>query len=312
MKLLAGNSNKALAEKISKTLGVPLMAANIRRFSDSEIWVEILENVRGQDVFLIQSTSLPANDNIMELLICLDALRRASAKRITAVIPYYGYARQDRKPAPRTPITAKLIANLVASAGADRVLTVDLHANQIQGFFDIPLDNLYASPVFIKDIKSRFDLGNLTLVSPDVGGVARARAIASILNTDLAIVDKRREKAGVSEVMNIIGNVEGKDCILYDDIVDSAGTLCNAAKALKEKGAKSVSAYTTHGVLSGAAVERIKNSELTDISVADSIPLTEDATKLDKIRVVSISELVAKAIANISNETSISELFDVK
>jgi ribose-phosphate pyrophosphokinase len=312
MKLLAGNSNKALAQNISDKLGIPLMEANIRRFNDNEIWVEILENVRGQDVFVIQSTGYPANDNIMELLIILDALKRSSAKRITAVIPYYGYARQDRKPAPRTPITAKLVANLITSAGADRVLTLDLHANQIQGFFDIPLDNLYTGPVFIPDIRANFDVDNLTMVSPDVGGVARTRAIARILGVDLAIVDKRREKAGVSEVMNIIGNVEGKDCILYDDIVDSAGTLCNAADALKANGAKSVSAYTTHGVLSGPAVERINKSALNSISVTDSIQLSEAASKESKIRVVSIAELMANAIRSIAKETSISELFDVK
>jgi ribose-phosphate pyrophosphokinase len=288
------------------------MKAEVTRFADHEIWVEILENVRGEDVFLIQSTSFPTNDNIMELLICLDALKRASAKRITAVIPYFGYARQDRKPGPRTPISAKLMANIITSAGANRVLTVDLHAGQIQGFFDIPLDNLYAEPIFVNDIRQKYKkLDNLVVASPDVGGVARARSLAKKLdNAELVIVDKRREKAGVSEVMNIIGDVEGRDCIICDDIVDSAGTLCNAAKAIKDKGAKTVSAYITHGVLSGKAVERIGRSVLDSISVTDTIPLTEEAKKEKKIKVVSISKLIAMAIKNISEETSISALFD--
>jgi ribose-phosphate pyrophosphokinase len=287
------------------------MKADVKRFADNEIWVEILENVRGEDVFLIQSTSFPANDNLMELLVCLDALKRASAKRITAVLPYFGYARQDRKPGPRTPISAKLIANLITSAGANRVLTMDLHAGQIQGFFDIPLDNLYASPVFLRDIQNHYsDLPNIVVASPDVGGVARARSLAKRLDdADLAIVDKRREKAGVSEVMNIIGDVDGKDVIIFDDIVDSAGTLCNAAKALKNKGAKSVAAYISHGVLSGKAVERIKSSELEHISVTDSINLSKEARNVEKIKVVSVSDLIAKAIKNISDESSISVLF---
>lgn len=312
MKILAGNSNPNLTNAISKELGADLMKAQIKRFNDSEVWVEIFENVRGEDVFVIQSTCNPANDNIMELLICLDALKRASAKRITAVIPYFGYARQDRKPGPRTPITAKLMANVITSAGANRVLTLDLHAGQIQGFFDIPLDNLLSTPVFVKDIKKQFrSLDNVMVVSPDVGGVQRARALAKRLdNAELAIVDKRRERAGVSEVMNIIGDVEGKDCILFDDIVDSAGTLCNAANAIIEKGAKSVSAYVTHGVLSGNAVEKIRNSKLTSISITDSIHLREDALSEPKIRVVSIAPLIANAIKNITNESSISVLFE--
>jgi ribose-phosphate pyrophosphokinase len=310
MKILSANSNLPLAEEISKYLGVPLMKANIKRFADSEIFVEILENVRGEDVFLIQSTSHPANDNIMELMICLDALRRASARRITAVIPYFGYARQDRKPGPRTPITAKLMANIITSAGANRVLTVDLHAGQIQGFFDIPLDNLYAGPVFIKHIKENFNPDNLLFVSPDVGGVTRARAIAKIFSADLAIVDKRRERAGVSEVMNVIGDVTGKDCIICDDIIDSGGTLCNAAKAIMDNGAKSVCAYITHGVLSGKAVERIRDSVLSFLAVTDSIKLSDEALNEPKIKVVSVAPLMAEAIKSISEETSISVLFN--
>ena len=288
------------------------MEADIKRFSDNEIWVEILENVRGEDVFLIQSTNFPANDNMMELLICLDALKRASAKRITAVIPYFGYARQDRKPGPRTPISAKLVANLITSAGAHRVLTMDLHAGQIQGFFDIPVDNLYASPVFVKDIKERYsDLSNIVVASPDVGGVARARSLAKTLDdAELAIVDKRREKAGVSEVMNIIGDVEGKDLIIFDDIVDSAGTLCNAAKALKDKGAKTVAAYISHGVLSGKAYERIEASELEFIAITDSIEIPQEGKNSKKVKVVSVADLVATAMKNISDETSISALFE--
>ena len=312
MKLIAGNSNPNLANAIAKNLKTKLMKAEVTRFADHEIWVEVQENVRGEDVFLIQSTSFPTNDNIIELLICLDALKRASARRITAVIPYFGYARQDRKPGPRTPISAKLMANIITSAGADRVLTVDLHAGQIQGFFDIPLDNLYAEPVFVKDIKSRFKkLDNVVVASPDVGGVARARSLAKKLdNADLVIVDKRRERAGVSEVMNIIGDVKGRDVIICDDIVDSAGTLCNAAKAIKKEGAKTVSAYITHGVLSGKAVERIKDSVLDNISVTDTIPLSKEAEKVKKIRVVPIAPLIAAAIKSISEETSVSVLFD--
>lgn len=311
MKILAGNSNIPLAEAVAKHLGTQLTAANVKRFSDMEIFVEIKDNVRGEDVFVIQSTSYPTNDNIMELLICLDALKRASAKRVTCVMPYFGYARQDRKPGPRTPISAKLVANIITSAGADRVLTVDLHAGQIQGFFDIPVDNLYARPVMLEDIRAQYkDPSSLMIVSPDVGGVVRARALASRLGCDLAIVDKRREKAGVSEVMNIIGEVEGRECILFDDIVDSAGTLCNAAKALMENGAKSVSAYVTHGVLSGGAVERVANSVLKSLVVTDSICPTESMIKSNNIRILPLAPLLGEAIRRISEETSVSSLFD--
>ncbi|MFO1242819.1 MAG: ribose-phosphate pyrophosphokinase [Rickettsiales bacterium] len=310
MKLIAGNSNLPLAEAMAEYLKVPLTKANIRRFSDMEIFVEVLENVRGEDVFIIQSTSFPANDNIMELLILLDTLKRASARRVTAVIPYFGYARQDRKPGPRTPISAKLMANIITSAGADRVLTIDLHAGQIQGFFDIPVDNLYALPVLVNDIKKSYKTENLMMVSPDVGGVVRARAYAKRLGVDLAIVDKRRERAGVSEVMNIIGDVEGRECILIDDIVDSAGTLCNAAKALKDQGATDVSAVVTHGVLSGQAIERVSNSVLKSLVVTDSIGATEDAKKCSKIKVVPIAPLLGEAVKRISEESSVSSLFD--
>ena len=299
-----------MAEAVADYLKVPLMKAIVKRFADEEVFVEIQENVRGEDVFLIQSTSYPANDNIMELLVCIDALRRASARRITAVMPYFGYARQDRKPGPRTPITAKLVANLITSAGANRVLTLDLHAGQIQGFFDIPLDNLYASPVMIKDIKNGFDMNNVTVVSPDVGGVVRARAFAKRIDADLAIIDKRRERAGISEVMHIIGEVDGRECIIVDDIVDSAGTLCNAAKALMEAGAKSVDAYITHGVLSGSACDRIKNSALRSLAVTDSIPLTKECEALKKIRVVTVAPLIAEAMQRIAEETSVSSLFN--
>ncbi len=310
MKLLACNSNPALAQNIAQHLGLKLVDAEIKRFADMEVFVEIKENVRGEDIFVVQSTSYPANDNIMELLIVIDALRRASAKRITAVIPYFGYARQDRKAAPRTPISAKLVANLITSAGADRVLTVDLHANQIQGFFDIPLDNLYASPVFIRHIKENFSLDNLVVVSPDVGGLVRARAIASKIGADLAIVDKRRPRAGVSEVMNIIGEVEGKNCIIVDDMIDSGGTLCNAADAIMNKGANSVSAYITHGVLSGKAYSRIENSRLKNLVITNSIqPLTETLS-VKNIKIINISELLGEAIRNISQEKSVSTLFD--
>ncbi len=310
MKLLACNSNPALAQNIAQHLGLKLVDAEIKRFADMEVFVEIKENVRGEDIFVVQSTSYPANDNIMELLIVIDALRRASAKRITAVIPYFGYARQDRKAAPRTPISAKLVANLITSAGADRVLTVDLHANQIQGFFDIPLDNLYASPVFIRHIKENFSLDNLVVVSPDVGGLVRARAIASKIGADLAIVDKRRPRAGVSEVMNIIGEVDGKNCIIVDDMIDSGGTLCNAADALINKGANSVSAYITHGVLSGKAYSRIENSRLKNLVITNSIqPLTETLS-VKNIKIINISELLGEAIRNISQEKSVSTLFD--
>ncbi len=288
-RIIAGNSNAPLAKDVSKYLGIPLAKAEIKRFADMEVFVEIQENMRGEDVFIIQSTSYPANDNIIELLVCLDALKRASANRVTCVIPYFGYARQDRKVGPRTPITAKLIANLLTKAGADRVLTLDLHAGQIQGFFDIPVDNLYAAPVMVSDIRKRFDADNLTIISPDVGGVFRARRIAKVLHADLAIVDKRRDRAGVSEVMNVIGEVEGKDCIIVDDIVDSAGTLCNAATALMEHGAKSVAAYVTHAVLSGKAVERVKNSALSSLAVTDSIRVTDEMKKAKNIRIVSDS-----------------------
>jgi ribose-phosphate pyrophosphokinase len=311
MKLIAGNSNRPLAEAISAMLKVPLTNASIRRFSDMEVFVEILENVRGEDVFVVQSTSFPANDNLMELLVIIDALRRGSARRITAVLPYFGYARQDRKTGPRTPISAKLVANLIETAGADRVLTLDLHAGQIQGFFDIPTDNLVAAPVFSRDISEHLKTGgHLVIVSPDVGGVVRARAIARRLDADLAIIDKRRERAGVSEVMNIIGNVAGADCVLIDDIVDSAGTLCNAAQALKDQGARSVSAYVTHGVLSGEAVERVAGSPLDALVTTDSIPATPSVAQSLKIRQLTIADLIADAIERISNERSVSSLFD--
>jgi ribose-phosphate pyrophosphokinase len=310
MKILTGNSNRPLAEAISAYLNLPLVSASIRRFSDMEVFVEIQENVRGEDMFVVQPTSFPTNDNLMELLVILDALKRSSARRITAVIPYYGYARQDRKSGPRTPISAKLVANLITTAGADRVLTVDLHAGQIQGFFDIPTDNLFAAPVLIKDIKERYPGNNLTIVSPDVGGVVRARAIAKRLDADLAIIDKRRERAGVSEVMHIIGEVAGTRCILVDDIVDSAGTLCNAAVALKEAGAESVSAYTTHGVLSGGAVARVSASPLQSLVITDSIQATEAVRVSQTVRQLSIAPLLAEAMSRISGEKSVSSLFD--
>jgi ribose-phosphate pyrophosphokinase len=309
MKILTGNSNRPLAEAISAYLAAPLTNASVRRFSDMEVFVEIHENVRGEDVFIIQSTSFPANDNLMELLVTLDALKRASARRATAVIPYYGYARQDRKSGGRTPISAKLVANMITAAGADRVLTVDLHAGQIQGFFDIPTDNLYASPVFVKDIKERYDGEDLVMVSPDVGGVLRARAVARRLDADLAIVDKRRERAGVSEVMNIIGDVEGRRCILIDDIVDSAGTLCNAAEALMDRGAKSVAAYVSHGVFSGGAVARVTASPMEVMVTTDSILATEAVRVAKNIRQLSIAPLIAEAIRRISEERSVSSLF---
>jgi|TARA_B100000678_G_scaffold229287_1_gene197446 ribose-phosphate pyrophosphokinase len=310
MKIIAGNSNIPLVESISKYLRVPITKAAIRRFSDMEIFVEIRENVRGEDVFCIQSTSFPANDNLVELLVVIDALKRGSAKRITAVIPYYGYARQDRKSSPRSPISAKLVANLITKAGADRVLTVDLHAGQIQGFFDIPTDNLYASPVFIKDIKKRFKRNKIVIVSPDVGGVTRARAIAIALNVDLAIVDKRRERAGESEVMNIIGDVNKANCIIIDDIVDSAGTICNAAKALKSAGARNVSSYITHGVLSGAAVKKVKNSSIDRLVVTDTIKTTPEIRKTKNIEQLTLAPLLGEAIKRISKEKSVSSLFD--
>ena len=309
MKLIAGNSNEPLAQAMADYLGMKLTQATIRRFSDGEIFVEVQENVRGEDVFLVQSTSYPANEHIMELLITLDALRRASAARVTAVIPYFGYARQDRKPGPRTPITAKLVANLITEAGADRVLTIDLHAGQIQGFFDIPVDHLYARPVIVEDIKSKFkSMDSVIVVSPDVGGVVRARSLAGKLGTDLAIVDKRRQKENSSEVMNIIGDVAGRDCILFDDIVDTAGTLCNAAEALMKEGARSVSAYVTHGVLSGPAIDRIEKSQLSEMVVSDSIALPDKKCK--KLRILSIAPLLAEAVRRIADESSVSSLFD--
>ena len=310
MKIVACNSNRPLADAITAYLRLPVCKAVIRRFPDMEVFVEIQENVRGEDVFVIQSTSFPANDNLMELLVTLDALRRGSARRVTAVIPYFGYARQDRKSGPRTPISAKLVANLITVAGADRVLTIDLHAGQIQGFFDIPVDNLYAAPVFCKDIQARFDNDNLMIVSPDVGGVVRARVIASRLGCELAIIDKRRERAGVSEVMHIIGDVSGRACVLIDDIVDSAGTLCNAAHALMEAGATGVSAYTTHGVLSGGAVARVSASPMQRLVITDSIGATEAVRVANNIEQVTIAPLIAEAIQRISEESSVSSLFD--
>jgi ribose-phosphate pyrophosphokinase len=310
MKLLAGNSNRPLSDAIASYLGMPLTRCSVRRFADMEIFVEILENVRGEDAFVIQSTSFPANDHLMELLILVDALRRASARRVTAVIPYFGYARQDRKPGPRTPISAKLVANLIERAGADRVLTLDLHAGQIQGFFDIPTDNLFSAPAMVRDIKSRYDLANLMVVSPDVGGVVRARSLAKRIDAPLAIVDKRRERPGESEVMNIIGDVSGKCCILLDDIVDSGGTLCNAADALLEHGAEQVLAYITHGVLSGGAVARISSSRLKELVITDTIQATEAIRVSRNVRVLTISALIGEAIRRTAKEESVSSLFD--
>lgn len=308
-KLLAGNSNRPLAEAISAKMGVPLAKSQVKRFADMEIFIEIQENVRGEDCFVLQSTSFPANDNMMELLILIDALKRASARRITAVIPYYGYARQDRKPGPRTPITAKLVANLIERAGADRVMTLDLHAGQIQGFFDIPTDNLFAAPVMVRDIEKRYSTDELVVVSPDVGGVVRARALAKRINCPIAICDKRRERAGVSEVMNVIGDVDGRRCILIDDIVDSGGTLCNAAEALVKNGATEVMAYITHGVLSGGAVSRVQNSSLKSLVVTDSILPTEAVKAAPNIRLLSIADLIGEAIVRTSREESVSSLF---
>ncbi len=312
MKIIACNSNRPLAEAISAYVNLPLTKASVRRFSDMEVFVEIEENMRGEDIFVVQSTSYPANDNLMELLVTLDAARRASARRITAVIPYFGYARQDRKSGPRTPISAKLVANLITEAGADRVLTMDLHAGQIQGFFDIPTDNLYAEPVLSEYIEEEMN-GNtddLVIVSPDVGGVVRARSLAKRLNADLAIIDKRRERAGVSEVMNIIGEAEGRHCILVDDIVDSAGTLCNAAVAIMEKGAKSVSAVVTHGVLSGGAVARVTSSPLEKLIITDSIQATEAVRVAQNIHQLTVAPLIGEAMQRISQESSVSSLFD--
>jgi len=310
MKILACNSNRPLAEAIAEYLTMSITKAVIRRFSDMEVFVEIHENVRGEDVFVIQSTCYPANDNLMELLVTLDALRRGSARRITAVIPYFGYARQDRKSSPRSPISAKLVANLITTAGADRVVTLDLHSGQIQGFFDIPLDNLYSAPVFTNDIRARYQGDDVMVVSPDVGGVVRARAIARRIDADLAIIDKRREKAGVSEVMNIIGDVRGRRCIMVDDIVDSAGTLCNASEALMKAGAVSVAAFVTHGVLSGGAVARVTASALEELVITDSIPATEAVKLAHNIRQLTIAPLMAESIQRISEDRSVSSLFD--
>ncbi len=311
MKIMSGNANLPLARAIAAYLEVPLTDASVRRFADEEIFIEIHENVRGEDVFVVQPTSFPANDNLMELLIGIDALKRASAKRITAVVPYFGYGRQDRKPGPRTPISAKLVANLITQAGADRVLAVDLHAGQIQGFFDIPTDNLYAAPVMAADIQARYGEDDLMVVSPDVGGVVRARALAKRLdNAPLAIVDKRRERPGESEVMNIIGDVKGRNCILIDDIIDSGGTLCNAAEALLAAGAKSVAAYITHGVLSGGAVARINSSMLTELVITDTILPTDAARDSAKIRILTVAPLVGEAVRRIADESSVSSLFD--
>ncbi|MEM7463410.1 MAG: ribose-phosphate pyrophosphokinase, partial [Pseudomonadota bacterium] len=304
MKLFTGNSNRILAEHIVKYLQIPLGRANVRRFADQEVFVEVLENVRGEDCFVLQSTSYPANDHLMELLIMIDALRRASAKRITAVLPYFGYARQDRKPGPRTPISAKLVANMITTAGADRVLTLDLHAAQIQGFFDIPTDNLFAVPVLASDVREYYDIENIMVVSPDVGGVVRARALAKRLEAALAIVDKRRDRPGESEVMNVIGDVDGRDCLLIDDIIDSGGTLCNAAEALLDMGAASVTAYITHGVLSGGAVARITSSKLKELVTTDSIQLTSAIETAHNIRVVSVASLVGEAIQRTALEKS--------
>ena len=310
MRIIAGNSNLPLSKSVSDYLGENLTNASIQRFADDEVYVEIKENIRGEDVFVIESLSHPANDNLMELLVIMDALKRASAKRITAVIPYYGYARQDRKPGPRTPISAKLVANLITTAGADRVLTLDLHAEQIQGFFDIPTDNLFAGPVFSKDIKEKYDIGNLVAVSPDIGGVVRARAIANKIGASIAIVDKRRSKPGESEVMNIIGDVKGKDCIILDDIIDSAGTISNAANRIMDLGANSITSYVTHGVLTGKALERINNSKLTELVITNSINNHDILSNGNKIRYIDVSNLLGEAIKRISEEISVSSLFD--
>ncbi|MFT8675527.1 MAG: ribose-phosphate pyrophosphokinase [Acetobacter sp.] len=310
MKIVACNSNLPLAEAVAAELGLPLCNTTVRRFADMEVFVEIHENVRGEDVFVVQSTCTPTNDNLMELLIMLDALRRGSAKRITAVMPYFGYARQDRKSGPRTPISAKLVANLLVEAGASRVLTLDLHAMQIQGFFDIPVDNLYAAPLFVRDIRAQYGNRDLMIVSPDVGGVVRARQLAQRLNTDLAIIDKRRERAGVSEVMNVIGDVRGRHCLLVDDIIDSGGSLCNAARAIAAQGAASVGAYVTHGVLTGQSVERVADSPIEMLTLTDSIKATESVKAARNIRQVTISGLLARAMRAVADESSVSSLFD--
>ena len=310
MKIVACNSNRPLAEAVAATLGLPLCRAVVRRFADMEVFVEIQENVRGEDVFVVQSTCYPTNDNLMELLIMIDTLRRGSARRITAVTPYFGYARQDRKSGPRTPISAKLVANLLTEAGAHRVLTMDLHAGQIQGFFDIPVDNLFAAPLFARDIKERYGARDLMIVSPDVGGVVRARQLAKRLNVDLAIIDKRRERAGMSEVMNVIGDVNGRHCVLVDDIVDSGGTFCNAAEALIARGAPSVGAYVTHGVLTGGAVSRVASSPIEMMTITDSILATEAVRLAANVRQISIAQLLATAMRAVSDESSVSSLFD--
>ena len=309
MKIVAGNSNRPLAEAICGSLKVPLTRSVVKRFADMEVFVEVQENVRGEDVYVLQSTSFPANDNLMELLILVDALKRSMARRITAVMPYFGYARQDRRPGPRTPISAKLVANLIERAGVDRVMTVDLHAGQIQGFFDIPTDNLFAAPTMVRDIQDRYDISNLMVVSPDVGGVVRARGLAKRINVPIAICDKRRERAGESEVMNVIGDVRGKRCILIDDIVDSGGTLVNAAKALLDSGAIEVHAYVSHGVLSGGAVEKISKSALKTFVITDSIQPTDQVRHAANIRVLSIAPLLAEAVARTAREESVSSLF---
>ena len=310
MNIISGNSNPQLAEEVAKELGENIINVNVTKFSDQEVFVEILENVRGKNLFVIQSSSAPANDHLMELLITIDALKRASANTITAVMPYFGYARQDRKVGPRTPISAKLVANILTSAGIDRLLTIDLHAGQIQGFFDIPVDNLYAAPIITNDIKEKYKNSDIVVISPDVGGVVRARNIANRINANLAIVDKRRDKANVSEVMNIIGDIKNKDCLVVDDIVDTAGTLCNAAEALINSGAKSVSAYITHGVLSGPAIKRISKSKLTELVITNSIAASKEIVDSDKIRVLNLASLIAEAIRRISSDNSVSSLFD--
>ena len=309
MKLLTGNSNKNLSQKISKFLKNRLVNSSIRKFSDGEIYIEINENIRGNSIFVIQSVSSPANDNLMELLLCIDALKRSSAKNITAVIPYFGYARQDRKVVPRTSISAKLVSNLIAKAGADRVVTVDLHAGQIQGFFDIPVDNLFATPIFARHVKKKIKTKNLICIAPDVGGTERARALGKLLNVGLAIVDKRRPKAGQSQVMNIIGDVRGKTCIIVDDIIDSGGTIVNAAAALKKRGAKDVHVYVTHGVLSGGAENKIKKSNIKNLVITDTIDSSAKVKNIKNIEVLTISNLVGEAIKRISNSTSVSDLF---
>ena len=309
MKLLTGNSNKNLSQKISKFLKNRLVNSSIRKFSDGEIYIEINENIRGNSIFVIQSVSSPANDNLMELLLCIDALKRSSAKNITAVIPYFGYARQDRKVVPRTSISAKLVSNLITKAGADRVVTVDLHAGQIQGFFDIPVDNLFATPIFARHVKKKIKTKNLICIAPDVGGTERARALGKLLNVGLAIVDKRRPKAGQSQVMNIIGDVRGKTCIIVDDIIDSGGTIVNAAAALKKRGAKDVHVYVTHGVLSGGAENKIKKSNIKNLVITDTIDNTTKVKNIKNIEVLTISNLVGEAIKRISNSTSVSDLF---